>query len=301
MSSSQQPAALDDSIVDAVDWHTAIQDFGAQHSMSWTEALRWISNRSSLQVAAEIFGVSLSPSIATRYTQSDREILTGLGDILYNEGYSVPRLMENHRIRYTGKGQTRVGFSLTKEQYLMERADGKSKNRIAREQGISGPALFHWLHKWEINEAAEELRQIEELVAHHREPVARQALHSELDKDIDHSSKSDVAIKNARSHLQMVSDAAPVQKDTQVHHADTWATIQLALPINLLDPDTLTMEGYSDPEQTNRNTMQTALNMLRGAVCKAYGDLSDMLGEQGAREQIQRFVDHQVNTFWSIK
>lgn len=148
---------------DVLDWASVIDAFAKQHDMSERETLKWISERTSLQVACEVFGVPLSPSIATRYTREDELTLGSLGDILHAAGFKVPRLMEHHRLGYKPKEAKRVGFSLSREEYLLERAAGKSKNRIAHDQGISGPALFHWLEKWNLKDSEVEARAIEQL------------------------------------------------------------------------------------------------------------------------------------------
>lgn len=148
-----------------IDWESLLKGFARQHDMHFKETLRWISNRTSLQVACEVLGVSLSPSLAARYSASDLAILNELGDILSFHGFEVPRLMEYHRLEYKRKGRPHMGFSLSREEYLRERALGKSKNKIAKEQGISGPALFHWLHKWGLKDVEVEQREIEALFA----------------------------------------------------------------------------------------------------------------------------------------
>ncbi|MCF8566837.1 hypothetical protein LLE49_19120 [Alicyclobacillus tolerans] len=143
-----------------INWEQVIRGFGHQYDMEFNESVQWIANRTSLQVACEVLGVALSPSLASRYTTADLNILQSLGDFLWVRGYTVPRLMEYHRLQYVWGGQTEMGFTLSREEYLKERAAGKSKNKIAREQGISGPALFHWLHKWGLKDPAVERQEI---------------------------------------------------------------------------------------------------------------------------------------------
>ena len=94
MSESQ----VDQSLTVTISWNSVIRGFGHQHELQFNETLQWISKRTSLQVACEVLGVALSPSLASRYTADDLEILNGLGDFLWARGYSVPRLMEYRRL-----------------------------------------------------------------------------------------------------------------------------------------------------------------------------------------------------------
>lgn len=304
MSTPQVSATTDSVAAKDINWHAMIRNFGNQHGMSWKETLHWISNRSSLQVACEVFGVSLSPLIATRFTEADKEILTLLGDILDQEGFSIPRLMEYHRVKYTRKEQTRVGFSLTKEEYLLERAKGKSKNRIAKEQGISGPALFHWLHKWSLIEGSEEQQQINDLVGKDNITATQQTLPSNPRREHTQlaPTKTNVDLSNARSHIKMVTSLEKPSLPTPDTAAIILSTIQLSLPITSCDEVRTTSSDNGKPlEQSKQSAIHLALQMLQDAVCNAYNDLSDMLGEQVANEQIQRYVDHQVSTFLSSR
>ena len=366
MSASEHTARIDELAGQDIDWTATIINFGIQHDMSWKESLRWISNRSSLQVACEIFGISLSPSIATRYTKSDIDILTRLGDILYLEGYTVPRLMENHRTKYTGKGQIRVGFTLSKEQYLRERATGKSKNRIAREQGISGPALFHWLHKWTLDAATEQL-EIERLVTgdeklpvtleqnsvlsnpdradgksgdkpnplsnaepnlqpswnpkaptrHLSTAVAMALPKGESDERIEHISRDHLAVASgakvpsAWPAIKVIASTDRPETSLPIAPLDDResiiATIQLSLPIftksiaptsGMVDSNELSISAVAAP--SGHQSMQAALQMLQHAVSQAYRDLTEMLGEEAASEQIQHYVDHQVRNYLRV-
>ncbi|KPV42394.1 hypothetical protein [Alicyclobacillus ferrooxydans] len=148
-----------------LDWIALLTDFAEQYEMQLNETLRWISSRTSLQVACEVMGIPLSPSIASKYTPRDLEMLNSLGDVLWTHGCKVPRLMEHRRMEYVRKGRDTMGFSLTPEEYLRERAAGKSKNKIAKQQGISGPALFHWLNKWGLKDVAVEQQEIEQMLS----------------------------------------------------------------------------------------------------------------------------------------
>lgn len=148
-----------------LDWIALLTDFAEQYEMQLNETLRWISSRTSLQVACEVMGIPLSPSIASKYTPRDLEMLNSLGDVLWTHGCKVPRLMEHRRMEYVRKGRDTMGFSLTREEYLRERAAGKSKNKIAKQQGISGPALFHWLNKWGLKDVAVEQQEIKQMLS----------------------------------------------------------------------------------------------------------------------------------------
>lgn len=345
-----------------IDWHSVIHSFGSQHEMKFKETLRWISNRTSLQVACEVVGVALSPSIAARYTTLDLRILNSLGDFLAGWGFKVPRLMEHRRMEYVRKGRERMGFSLSREEYLRERAVGKSKNKIAHQQGISGPALFHWLNKWGLRDSALEQREIERLLTdaeNNHEPKQR----VETETSLGGQDEGQVPVETYQGGKQScvfyparkamvgtkpekplaVTQFTPLQEDTAstittgsaARAARTTATGlgSDVLPENLpseeqkrLAPNV--MSDASDDASTEEITfrielpftaggnsknhlvtrmdmdalsrdelMQHALCMLQAAVGQAYVDLTQLLGERAARQQIHAYVLHQVENF----
>lgn len=321
-----------------IDWEALFNGFARQHDMSRMETLRWISNRTSLQVACEVLGVSLSPSLATRYTSSDLAILNELADLLSSQGLKVPRLMEYHRLEYKQKGRPYMGFSLSRDEYLRERGSGKSKNKIAKEQGISGPALFHWLHKWGLKDVDVEQREIERMLAapdktsadihesdeYNGEPsqittaksidtqTAEPNVHA-AHEGIPESPFAEIETERAaetiamgagtplRSNLQLISrepkssissisvtiPKPPVTVDVKGPY------VQLFMPIVPVElPETLKIEEFTRDEM-----MVAGLGLLQKALGQACEDLKGLLGESAAREQIQKYIEYQVEKF----
>ncbi len=341
---------------EGIDWNSVIRSFGSQHEMKFNETLRWISNRTSLQVACEVIGVALSPSIAARYTALDVRILNSLGDFLGGFGFKVPRLMEHRRMEYVRKGRERMGFSLSREEYLRERAAGKSKNKIAHQQGISGPALFHWLNKWGLRDSALEQREIERLLTNAennreaKERIETQTSSGPQDGgqglvETYQEGKQSCVFYPARKAMVVTKSEKPlaVTQLTQLQE-DTASTIATAsatttglgndvLPENLISEEQnrvapTVMSGASDDAHTEEficriqlpftaggnstkhlvtridmdalsrdELMQHALCMLQAAVGQAYVDLTQLLGERAARQQIHAYILHQVENF----
>lgn len=357
-----------------VDWTAVIEHFCRQHEMSGREALKWVAHRTSLQVACEVFGVSLSQSVAARYTSNDARMLTDLGDLVWAAGYAVPRLMEHHRLEYKPREMRRVGFSLSKDEYLLERAAGKSKNRIAHDQGISGPALFHWLDKWGLKDAAVEAAAIEELTGRTRlaaverpyteAPAPTTALPAMTPQETRTGAQGEsfslhpaVQLTNAATGHEGSFSAARIARDvlvavsldresatfshlisrfrnrdvmetsagrengsdsghcaTATELADAGAKRKVEVCFGSANMTAVAdATGDSAPAGAKGNgridtrsvsagmsrdeAMQSGLALLLGAVGQAYQDLSALLGEQVASEQIQHYVDHQVERF----
>ncbi|MCL6454216.1 MAG: hypothetical protein K6T78_11450 [Alicyclobacillus sp.] len=290
-----------------VDWATILHQATRAFEMSERALLRWVSQRSSLQVACELLGIALSPSIDTRFTASDVDVLLSLGDLLFKSGLPVPQLMEHHRVQYAPRGTTQMGFSLSKEDYLRERACGKSKNRIAREQGISGPALFHWIHKWGLQDARVEAQEIERLQSRARVKAVGH------DAPADRSAAPRSGSEHRPIHLipapgpepnprqipaQASSASASPLRPLQADGADTVVQVSLRLPCPLLTqepdlPESSPTAAAKLPESRDER-MQFALRLLAACIETAHRDHAEMLGEDAAAAQLQRYVDHQL-------
>lgn len=321
--------------LDSVDWISVVDSFGSQHDMTFHETLRWISNRTSLQVACEILGVALSPSIAARYTYADLEILYSLGDLLFEHEFGIPRLMEHRRLEYVQKGRESVGFSLSREEYLLERAKGKSKNRIAHQQGISGPALFHWLNKWGLKDSEVEHREIDAL-------LESQVLHQDIDQALPEGtpivpescgSESPAELLNPSSPQPSVTDGEvssgqlanpeayviypkklhllkqvvagthqdPSDNEVEPGPAHTYTSMigsTINVPVVVTSNRAEMSDALAGASNLSRDDlMQAGLQMIQQAVSVAYADLVALLGEPAAREQIQQYVINQTNKF----
>lgn len=304
--------------------------------MGWHEALKWISDRTSLQVACEVLGVALSP-ISGQNILDDVDLLNSLGDVLWKAGYPVPKLLEHRRVLYWRKEMERVGFSLSKEEYLQERAAGKSKNQIAHEQGISGPALFHWLRKWGLKDISVENRAIEQLqgISHGQAALSdpkltvqtqstcqnrsiasgaptefsanrtcaaessegTRALRIVPNQVLDSASQVDAKTKKSVETAELLETD---QWDPPAQASLSWVEVRLPLPVT----DSRPFAAFDKPQSSNSEQdlsrdelMQQALKMLLHAVEWAYNDLTALLGEEAAREQINQYVKHQMETF----
>ncbi|MCL6454868.1 MAG: hypothetical protein K6T78_14775 [Alicyclobacillus sp.] len=294
--------------MEQVDWAATIQQAMREFEMSRQELLRWVSHRTSLQVACELFGIALSPSIATRFTPSDVDLLMSLGDLLWEAGLPVPRLMEHHRVQYVPRGVTSMGFSLSKEDYLRERASGKSKNRIAREQGISGPALFHWIHKWGLQDARVEAEEIERLQLRVRAKAVGHETGTERSASVlpgpgerpVHLLPSPAPAQNPPQVLEHPPStaAARTMHPNEGRTADKVVQVAVRLPCRLPAPDAASTPtsptAAAELPATRDERMQFALRLLAECVEIAHQDLVDMLGPDVAAAQIQRYVDRQL-------
>jgi len=312
MSVSQQ---VDQSPSTSIGWDSVIRGFGRQHELQFKETLQGIANRTSLQVACEVIGVTLSPSLASRYTAADLDILHGLGDFLWVRGHTVPRLMEYRRLEYVRRGRADMGFSLSREEYLKERAAGKSKNKIAQSQGISGPALFHWLDKWGLKDAAVEQQEMT-ILAGAGQPTST-PMNVELTQAalVTSDPVKTQASESPRTKLQVVSAEpshgvaaiaviCPERIDDEAglphnhlhnHVMVDGLQVQFSLPLRSVE----TPETISVPQLSRDELMQTALRLMQGAIGQAYNDLATLLGEPLAAQQIQGYVEHQLQKFLS--
>ena len=212
-----------------------------------------------------------------------------------------------------------MGFSLSREEYLKERATGKSKNKIAQSQGISGPALFHWLDKWGLKDADAEQRELTLLTgksasvptfASTPTPVlAPTPLHAEPTHAVLESNEQAATLAPGfpRTKLQVVSaetshGVATIAvicpertPDLRPHAMVDPLHVQFTMPLRSVEM----RETINVSKLTRDELMQTAFGLMQEAVGQAHSDLAALLGESVAAQQIQGYVEHQLQKFLS--
>jgi len=318
-----------------VNWPHILRYFGAQFDMSLAGTLRFISERNSLEVACDLIGIALSPGIGSHYTDADVQLLSGLGDVLSARGYRVPRLMERHRLEYGRRDREQMGFSLSREEYLRERATGKSKNKIAKQQGISGPALFHWLNKWGLKDVAVEQR---ELLALEPSLLQQDVSIAVQGSDSPQSLVSPAQIASARSQAPSVqhggtSETQPTSETSRTSKTPLLAgettslvaaqllevtqSCESSQPLEATQPLAATQRleqtlpaavelclspvNHVLPAAINTQALSrdellcTGLVLMETALARASQELAGLLGPSAAREHLQQYVSYHAS------
>lgn len=128
-----------------INFDAIVEEYATSTNSSFGRVVKFLSERNSLQIGAQLLGLDTS-----------EVILNELGNFLDRKGCRVPKLYEMGQRQFKKEDGGNMPLNLTKEEYLDERRKGKTRSRIAREQGIQVPSLYHYLEKWGIRDSAVE-------------------------------------------------------------------------------------------------------------------------------------------------
>lgn len=158
-----------------LDWETLIRDYARENDMSFSLAMRWCSNRRSLQVAAELMGIDVIGRHDTEPNEriGARTMLNQLGAFLNHKGYSVPRLFEighesfdrSEIVEHNQPTEEVIEMrnDITKEQYLELRLSGLGRSHAQRKLGVNPATFYAFLTQWGIKDKAVEDKLLEEM------------------------------------------------------------------------------------------------------------------------------------------
>lgn len=247
-----------------ISFDDTVREYANDNDMSVSLATRFLSERSSLQVAAELMGFNV--------TLTSRDLLNSLGTFLDRKGYTVPRMFERGEETFKPiKVEKEVGkmrTDITKEQYLELRRNGMKRSDAQHKLGLNPATFYAFLKQWGIKD-----KDVEEKVL----SAMREG------EKVSKALSVDIGITATREPAMIMP---PVIKPT----SDGTKYVTVRIPVTSVEwPEQF--QGLPTITFDRDMLIQLGIICLQNAAAWAHRELVDILGEDTATQPLQAFME----------
>jgi len=166
-----------------IDWEMVIRDYAKDNDCTYGDAVRYMTQRDSLETAASLLGVQL-PSTQGLIIP----VIDSLAEFLDSRGFTPPKRFSNANEFIIGKTESmntrnsvwerkgaRKVITLTREEYLEALRKGEKRTAIKTRYGIAATTFYSLLSTWGIHDAHAEATELAKYSAQIEVSATREA------------------------------------------------------------------------------------------------------------------------------
>ncbi len=247
-----------------------------EYEYSFYEMMRLLSTRKSLTIVADLLGWD---------RPIRRKNLEALGSYFQHRGYIAP-CIKSDEVTKKIEEDDEMTHKMTKEQYLQERLNGKTRTQIGAEHGVPSGSLYHMLEKWGIKEGDAEQQAIRAFAGVELTKRAETKVPSAVLVHAENVQKVPEKMSEQANIAQELEKALGTLLDQQDVVEDHSTNQQIVVRVTL----GRTLHYESQPK-LRKDMIECGLYWIEAALENAMKELQELLGEEDVHDTLQAYVD----------